>query len=758
MKRNKPESYTLYHLILFMKKTIFLSILFLFISWNIYCLSPVIFHNNLNIGDIQIFDRNDILISHIPKEDGFFLNINEQDEFSEFFLEALLEIEDKHFYKHFGVDVVAKIRAIYSNILAKKIVSGGSTITEQWIKNQYFRSNKRTFIQKFRESNLAFYSSIFLSKKTVLRNYLNNVYFGNQIYGIKSASYVYFGKQDLTSLSESEVVTLLALLRSPSTMTSNEEYFQKTFYRIAKQLKKTIKTPSYKFTSFESKNFLPHVTSFVLKKIREENKKNIVVKTTIDLGLQKEVKDIMNNSLDRLVDSNVGNSAVYVFQPHTGDILAWQGSRNFHDTSVDGQVNVIEQKQQLGSSLKPFIYTLSFLNGAHPDNLIVDMEKNFSIKGENAIFRPLNYSLTETGIVPLKEALSNSLNISAVRLLSHLGIEETYDFMKSIGFEFDFPSEHYGLSLALGTPDLTMRNVAESFGVLANNGVKKSSSIIREINGKKIISERKQMLEDNENTKEALFHLFNSLSSKVNRNNSFGLNSILNTTIPFAVKTGTTKNFRDNWTFGYRNDLVVAVWVGNNDNTPMENITGITGAAPIWHRVVEESISRGYVANTEIEIPESLTLEKKCFDENCSRYEMIYNSENKKWLSDLVSGSYCLEDFYIQDIDMEEIYKMKKIFKLEDFSIYNCEDGENLIGEVEPYFIKPENGEVFYVKGNIPLELQKIIVKADREVDFRINSVLYKKTQTVFILPDEEEYEIEIVGTGEKRKIFIERN
>lgn len=719
--------------------------------WNLYCLAPVAFKKDSDIGQIKIFDRNDYLITHIQKSDGFFIPIDKEEQLPPNLTNLLIQIEDQRFLSHYGVDFTAKIRAIKSNIQAGRIVSGGSTITEQMIKNKYFKGKPRTVIQKLREANLALYTSVFVSKDRVIRNYLNSIYFGNNIYGIKTASYVYFEKSDLTALTEQEIITLLSILRAPSTITSNEEFFQNEFKDITDFLDIEMELPKYSFKKFNSINLFPHVTTSILKETSHIRGPSIIIKSTIDSDLQTDVRNQINYSLDLLDGHNVTNGSAYVFNPLNGEILAWQGSRGFYDDKIDGQVNVIEKKRQLGSALKPFVYLFAFINGAHPDNLIADLEKDFYQEDKEGVFRPLNYSLHEGGVITLKEALASSFNISAVRILDHLGLEKTFEFLKDLGLEFDYPSDHYGLSLALGSPDLTMRNVAETYGVLASNGVRTETSLIKSINEKEV------MLDQNSKNNESLYHLYSVLSSQVSRSRSFGLSSILNTTIPFAVKTGTTKNFKDNWTFGYRPDLVVAVWVGNNDSSSMVNVSGITGAAPIWHRIVESAIKMGYVSNNSIEVPRSLDEYKKCINARCTRNEVIYQNDKKEWISDLENGIFCLEDFYISNVNAEEIQKVSKLFDFKDFTIMWCEDkSEEVEIKVKPIIIKPKKGETFYIKNNLPKELQKIIIKSNMPVEWIINGKDYEKTDTIFIEPTENKYSAEIKGNSESIDFFVE--
>ena len=741
-KKNKHKSK--------IKTTLHYLIFFCLALWHLYCFIPVLAHFPLQIGQIKIHDRHGKLITHLAKKNGFQVVIKKEEAIPEKLKTVLLRSEDKRFYTHWGIDVLAKARALRSNLRARRIVSGGSTLTEQWIKNKYFQASSRSLVQKLREATLSFYYSLSLDKEEVLRRYLNQAYFGKQIYGLKSAAYVYFEKSNLDSLSDQEIITLISIIKSPHTITSNEEYFQKVFNKISE---KKVPLPQIGFKKFTSLNLFPHVSNSILEDLESllKEEAEIFVESTIDAKMQKKAQEIVSNSLLRLQGKRVSNAAVYVFNPQNGDILVYLGSKDFFDSEIDGQVNIIKQKRQVGSSIKPFIYLFAFMNGAHPDHLIVDLEKDFSGKDKNIIFRPLNYSLHEEGVVTLKEALANSLNVSAVRILEHLKLEKTFDFLKKLGLQFDFNPEHYGLSLALGTPDLSLKNLASAYGILASSGQKVETSLINKINGKIKKRKKQQVLKKTSNNQEALYHLYEVLSSSIFRRKSFGLNSILNTSVPFAVKTGTTRNFKDNWTLGYHPNLVVASWVGNNDSSPMTNVTGVSGAAPIWHRVVEEAIQEGYVKSNFIR-PKSLQVTSKCLDSNCSQKELIYQSQNKEWLSNLRDGKYCLEDFYIQDIDSSEVQKVAKLFQFKDFSISWCNSQlSSLIPHPrEATILKPKNKEVFYIKKDVPLELQKIIIKANEKVDWIIDNEEYRETSTIFLLPKVGKHEARIKGEDMK--------
>lgn len=715
-----------------MKKAL-LVVLGVLLLWHVYVLLPVFAEPRLDIGQLKVQDRHGQLITHLSQPDGLQMLISDDEPLPEMLVSALLTIEDERFYDHWGSDAIAKLRALRDNLWAQQVVSGGSTLTEQLLKNRYFPESRRTILQKAREATLAFYASLVWDKDQVLREYLNRVYFGHRNYGLKAAMLSYFDKTHLETLTQAEIVTLLAILRSPGVIDTSEEYFQGRFQRIADQLGWEVEIPEMSLGAFQGLNRFPHVTATV-RQLSSESE----VQVTIDAELQEQARQLIDQSLKRLAGKNVTNGAVYAMRPSTGEILVWQGSKDFHARDIDGQVNVITQRRQMGSALKPFIYLFAFAQGAHPDQLIVDLEKDFQTDKEDELYRPLNYSLREGGVMPLKMALANSFNIASVRLLEYLGLQQTYAFMKNIGIPFDFPAEHYGLSLALGSPDLPMKAVADSYAGLARGGSPVTGSLF------------KQEVAAPEDLSVPLFHLWSTLSNPLNRRRSFGANSILNSSIPFAVKTGTTKNFHDNWTFGYHPDLVVASWVGNNDNTPMSDVDGITGAGPIWNRVVEAAIEAGYVSTAHSpQVPEELTQATKCLDVDCRQSELVYQEPGQRWHSDLATGDFCLEDFFISKIDTAEITKVAKLFDFEDFHIHWClrDDSSSsdtpTVDIIAPEILKPQAGEVFYLREDIPLELQEIILKSTVEGEWRLNGGRVGYGKIFFIQPELGKHEIE---------------
>lgn len=524
------------------------------------------------------------------------------------FVKALVQIEDKNFYSHWGVNLPAKLRAIKDNLSGKK-VSGWSTITEQYVKNKYFKNTKRSYLQKAREAVIALYIDATRKKEHILNIYYHDAYFWNRLYGVWAALEVYFGKEKLTQLTREEIVILLSLLHNPGTSSLDEKYFRKYFDQVKTRLGYEFeRTYTGKLPKKENVDRFPFVT--------EKHKQRPDKEITIDAKLQKFARETLQQTLKELADKNVTNGAIFAVNPKTREVLIYQGSKDFSATDIDGQVNVIEALRQPGSTMKPFLYLMALESGANPDDLVLDIESEYNSFKEGSVYISENYSLKEYGLVRLKKALWNSFNNATVRLARELGLWEVYEFYKSYGFELPHPTEHYGYSLVLWNPSISLQQLVESYT---------------------------RLLDLNNPSK---FLLYDILSDPDNRDISFWVKSILNTSIPQAVKTGTSSDFRDNLVVSYHPDFVIGVWVGNNDNSSMQGVTGITWAGYIWHQVVEKAIELWYIREHTLQLPPGVEPASYCLDINCYRKENIYKRQEKKYFSRIAEKKYNSEDIF----------------------------------------------------------------------------------------------------------------
>lgn len=571
-------------------------------------------------GRVFLVDRNGEVITDKMYPGGYYKFVETSMESD--FVKALIEIEDKNYYEHNGVNVVSKLRALWDNVSGKR-VSGGSTITEQYVKNKYFASHKRSYLQKAREAMIAVYVDATREKENILNIYYHDAYFGNQLYGVGAALEVYFEKESLDDLTEEEIVILLTLLHNPWAESMEETYFRKYFEQTKKRLGYEFeRTYTGKLKQKQNIDRFPFVTQRQ-SPLMEKN-------TSIDAELQEFTRETIQIALSELAEKNVTNAAVYALVPSTGEVLIYQGSKDFWADDIDGQVDVIQARRQPGSTMKPFLYLQALENWAYPDDLVLDIESQYNSFQEWKVYISENYSLKEYGLVRLKKALGNSFNNATVRLAREIGLEEVYDFYTSYGFQFDFDAEHYGYSLVLGNPEVSLESLVASYRKLLN-------------------------LED-----QAKFLLYDVLSDPDNRDISFGVNSLLSTSIPQAVKTGTSSDFRDNWVVSYHPDLIVGVWVGNNDNSSMEWVTGISGAWYIWHQVIEKAIEQGYIQNRDRVVPAWVIEADYCLDSLCFRKENIYSSVWKEYYSRLVEDIYASEDIYetLDNYEREKLHEL----------------------------------------------------------------------------------------------------
>ncbi|MBI2593517.1 PBP1A family penicillin-binding protein [Candidatus Daviesbacteria bacterium] len=519
---------------------------------------------------------------------------------------ATIAMEDKNFYSHFGVDFYGIARAAILFLKDGK-VSGGSTITQQLIKNTLL-TPERTLKRKAKEIILAFWTERIFSKEEILEMYFNEVPYGGTSWGIGAAAQTYFGK-NVKDLSLAESAFLAGLPASPTTYSpygTNPElskFRQKQALRrivedgfISQDLAQKAYEETLQIKPLISEIKAPHFVLYVRSKLSEEFGSRFLaqgglrVYTTLDLKTQEMAERIVSEEVDKLKNLNIGNGAVMIVAPKTGDILAMVGSKNYWDLK-SGNFNVATALRQPGSSIKPITYTAAFKQGYSPGTTLLDSPVSFRSLWET--YTPVNYDGKFHGPVTIRTALASSLNVPAVKMLAVVGIPELLRTAKSLGITTLNDSSRYGLSLTLGGGEVRMIDMMQVYSTFSQIGKKnKINETLR------ITDSKGNIIEDNTNQEgetvlePAIAYLITDiLSDNKARTPAFGSNSLLN--IPgfqVAVKTGTSDNKRDNWTFGYTPDYVVGVWVGNNDNSPMNQqlASGVTGAAPIWNRIMSE--------------------------------------------------------------------------------------------------------------------------------------------------------------------------
>ncbi|MFZ5376926.1 MAG: transglycosylase domain-containing protein [Patescibacteria group bacterium] len=571
----------------------------------------------------QLFDRNGVLLYEIfGNEHRVPIKI---DTLPKHVTQATIAIEDKNFYHHFGFDIQGIVRAFSKNIQGGRL-EGGSTITQQLVKNALLTSEK-SFKRKIKEVILAMFTEIIYSKEEILEMYLNYIPYGGTAVGIEAASQQYFEKP-ASQLTLPEAALLAGLPQAPSYYSPFGSNAVHSKERQAEVLRRMVedgyitqleaekaKSDTLHFalskTDIQAPHFVFYVRDLLYEKYGEDTvkKAGLRVTTTLDLNLQESAQASLSAEIANLKRLRVTNGAAIVSKPNTGEILAMIGSKDYFDATAEGQVNVTIANRQPGSSIKPLVYATAFQNKTlNPGTVLLDVPTCFKIPNQKA-YCPKNYNGGFSGPVTVRHSLGNSLNIPAVKAIYTIGVTKFIDQATKMGITTWSDPSNYGPAIALGGGEVRMVDLAQAFSTLANQGVKVPLTPflkIEDYKGKVLfdleIDKRKADLEEimlyaNYNKRGDLERVMDRapayLVSHIMQDNnartqSFGSRSEL--VIPnqiVSVKTGTTNDLKDNWTIGFTPEYLVAVWVGNNDNTPMSNVaSGVTGAAPIWNDIM----------------------------------------------------------------------------------------------------------------------------------------------------------------------------
>lgn len=554
----------------------------------------------------EFYDRNGNLLYRLYE--GKNRTLVKLTEIPQSLIQATVASEDRNFYHHIGIDPPAIIRALYRNLKEGK-EEGASTITQQLIKNSLLTPEK-TYARKLREIILALWAEQIYSKPQILQMYFNEAPYGGSNVGIAAAAETYFGKAP-QELNLAESAYLAGLPASPTLLSPYGSRPDLTKLRQKEVLKMMVKekyiTEEAADKAFaESLNIklpinnilAPHFVMYVRDLLAEKYGSRVVsqgglkIYTTLDLDLQETVEKIVKEEVENLTPLNVQNGAALVTDTN-GQILAMVGSKDYHEPHF-GNFNVTLSPRQPGSSIKVITYATAFEKGFSPGNTILDIPTTF--KGVSS-YSPVNYDGTFHGPVSIRTALGSSYNIPAVKMLAEVGIDEMIKTAKDLGITTFNDKSRYGLSLTLGGGEIKMIDMMAVYGSLANLGYKKYPTPFLKVTDSSgnILEEYKQSFSSNHDTDEQVldpqiaYLITDILKDNRARTPAFGPNSLLNIPgFPVAVKTGTSDNKRDNWTFGYTPKYVVGVWVGNPDNSPMNPAltSGITGATPIWNRIM----------------------------------------------------------------------------------------------------------------------------------------------------------------------------
>ena len=607
---------------------VFLAAVFmLFFSFYVYIAYllplPDLFLQKGNFPASKIYDRSGKLLYEILQPEAGKKTMVPLQNIPKHFINATLASEDINFYSHPGVDFSAIARALFFNLKEQRIVSGGSTITQQLVRNILGLKPERGLTDKLLEAVYAVRISNVYDKDRILELYLNKIYYGNMSYGAQSASLDYFGK-NIYDLDLAQSSLIAGLPQSPS------RYNPFVHFDRAKKRQKYVLDQMVKngFASQEEadaaydepltlrankhKMKAPHFVQYVMNQVEEEYGDDLLINgglkitTTLDYDLQLKAEGTIGRQVEILKRNNVTNGALVALDTRTGQVLAWVGSADYFNEEIDGSVDMATSLRQPGSSIKPLTYLLAFEKGYTPATIIYDIPTQFNT--DTGPYSPKNYDLEYHGPVRARTALASSYNIPAVKTLDFAGITDFIAFLRKLGIEtLDKPPNFYGLALTLGGGEVRLIDMANAFNVIANYGVKKPFSTILNISGGggaggeagaggadgKSLFEWEQPEGEyilGPQGREHAYQIIDILKDPLARIPGFGEGSVLELSRPAAVKTGTTRNFRDNWTIGFTPELLTAVWVGNADATPMQDVSGVDGAAPVWADFMEAAM------------------------------------------------------------------------------------------------------------------------------------------------------------------------
>lgn len=605
----------------------------------------------------KLYDRTGEIVLYDSNQDVR-RTIVEFDQISPKIKNATIAIEDATFYDHFGVRPLAILRTAVTNISGGQGMfsgAGGSTITQQVIKNSVLQKEK-TVTRKIKEAILAIRLEQMMSKDEILNIYLNESPYGGTIYGVEEASMTFFGKH-ASDVSLAEAAYIAALPQAPSALSpytsewSNPE--KRSESRLEKRknyvlermkeegmitqaeydeaLKETVTFHAYASSAIKAPHFVMYVLSQLEEQFGDEYlNKGYKIITTIDLPLQESAERIVQEYALKNEDAyNASNAALVARDPTNGETLVMVGSRNFFDDNprINAQYNVATAYppgRQPGSAFKPFVYAHAFEKGYTPDTIVFDVETQFSTTCDKSDFTttpdgtcysPKNYDEKFRGPVTVRDALAQSLNVPAVKMFYLAGKNETIKFARDMGITTLKDGNEYGLSLVLGSGEVTLNEMVTAYGVFAAEGMKsKERNIIRiEDNRGNVItsfeSDSEQVLDKN-----IALQITDILSDNVARTPLFGANSPLRfDEYDVAAKTGTTNDKKDVWVLGYTPNLVVGAWAGNNDNKPMTEISGLI-ITPLWRAFMDDALKAR--ENKKFSQPTHITTGKPILDGN----------------------------------------------------------------------------------------------------------------------------------------------
>lgn len=708
---------------------------------------------------IKVYDRNHLLLMEITKENGGFSSFVPLEKVPTNFLSLLLFSEDKRFFQHTGWSPLSLVRAMSQNLKAGRIVSGGSTITQQLVRLRRGKM-RNTLFSKLTEIIEAYRLELHFTKQEILETYINSVFFGNNIYGFGKAAEVYFGKT-IDKLTELEMAALIRIVPAP---TRYQPYRSGILfsYRAQDLLTRAYRAKAIAISAeqmalytntmlsvlpMEERIYAPLFCLYALKEAKKYTKAETIsaIHTTFDLVLYTNLLPIVSEVMKDLEQYNAKHAAVVMIDNPTSELRVMIGSLDFFDENK-GQINATLIRKQVGSVMKPFAYALALEKRLfHASSIIPDMYTEFP----SAIGRyiPKNFTRTYHGPVRFGVALASSYNVSAVYVTAKVGMESFYHFLKKIGFTSLVRSpSFYGLGLVLGNADISLLELAQGYTIFPNGGYYtpvRSLSSIMFVNGKTITMTNpspKQVI-----SSESAFLISHILSEPAYKIPAFGNASPIYFPFPVAVKTGTTKDFRDNCVVGYTPFLTTAVWVGNLYNEPMKDLASVAGAGKILRNI-------------------ELFLWNKGFPFPPFRAENLHLvTQQICALSGMIAHEGCphtLQEIYTPDNLPQEFCTWHdttgRLFVPPQYQSWAREKGIETHKATELSILFPSDGAVFGIDPNIARESQAIPLEATgEEITWFCDGKEIGRGRRLFWTLEAGKHSIEAVSKNQRKHITI---
>lgn len=583
---------------------------------------------------------------------------------------ATIALEDQDFYHHFGLKLSSILRAVFKDIITLDTAQGGSTITQQLVKNTLL-SREQTFTRKIKEAILAIELETVYTKDEILEMYLNQIPYGSNAYGIEAAAKTFFGKS-ARELSLDEAALLAGLPQAPTfyspygsraeRLEARKDYALRQMadlgYITQEQADEAIAAETLKKINPQRDIIAaPHFVMYIKEYLEEKyggqavEQGGLRVITTLDWDKQQVAEKVVREGAEKNERWRASNAALVALDPKTGQLLSMVGSKDYFNNDIDGQVNVSIRERQPGSSFKPYVYLTAFTKGYTPETLLYDVETEFET-AEGKSYKPQNYDGKFRGSLPMKEALAQSLNIPAVKTLYLVGVKNAIAMAKNLGITGLNHPDRLGLSLVLGGGEVRLLDHVHAFGALATGGVRYPLSAVLRVEDPKgkTLEEYRESPGERVVEEKYVAMLDHVMSTNEYRAPVFGKDSPLRFDgRAVAAKTGTTNEFRDGWTIGYTPNIVVGVWAGNNDNKPMvEGADGVNVAAPIWRAYLDQTLGNEAMGKFPEYKPEEgidkPMLSGKLEDKEDLKVCEIPDKDDK----------YCLANKYCRDKDVEK--------------------------------------------------------------------------------------------------------